>query len=219
MDEQSRAAWNALIRKSRQRERVAPEERDALIWEGKFHGLSEVDAEEEARCFVRYYLGGADLSDLPRRTMEEALDWFRMREAWGPEFQADKLYNLIEASEHDPDAWEVLNYIIIHCHALRRRLPARLADWDMDVRLGLRSEPPQPRSNRGQPHYTKDRRNKWIAGAFSDLAFLGLGKMDSYRVIAEELDMSARAVMNAIQSDRTRAGRVQRPWECWSARR
>ncbi len=77
--------------------------------------------------------------------------------------------------------------------------------------MGLRSKPPQPRSNRGQPHYAKDRRNKWIAGAFSELASLGLGKMDSYRVIAEELGMSVRTVMNAIQSHRTQAGRHLRP--------
>lgn len=32
MDEQRRAAWNALIRKSRRREPVTPEERHALIW-------------------------------------------------------------------------------------------------------------------------------------------------------------------------------------------
>ena len=217
MDEQRRAAWNALIRKARRREPVSPEERHALIWEGKFGGLGEADAEAEARCFVRYYLGGADLSDLPGPSVEEALDWFAMREAWGPEFQADKLTNMIEASEHDPYYWEVLNDIAIQCHALRRRFPARLADWDIEVRLGLRSKPPPPRGNRGQPSYAKDRRNRWIAGAFSGLESLGLGKMDSYRVIAEEIGMSVRTVVNAIQSERVRAGRVQLPWECWSS--
>ena len=83
--------------------------------------------------------------------------------------------------------------------------------------LGPRPKPPQPRGNRGSPSYAKDRRNRWIAGAFSGLESLGLGRMDSYRVIAEELGMSVRAVINAIQSERVRAGRVQLPWECWSS--
>ena len=83
--------------------------------------------------------------------------------------------------------------------------------------LGPRSKPPPPRGNRGPPNYAKDRRNRWIAGAFSGLESLGLGKMDSYRVIAEKIGMSVRTVINAIQSERVRAGRVQLPWECWSS--
>ena len=39
MDEQRRAAWNALIRKARRREPVSLEERHALICEGKFNGI------------------------------------------------------------------------------------------------------------------------------------------------------------------------------------
>ena len=148
------------------------EEINALAPQDLLKGLGKAVAEEEARYFLRYWFGGEDLSDLPRRGWEEAQNWFFMREAWGPELQAEKLRHMIEASEHDPDYWEVLNYIAIHCHALRRRWPAMLADWDIEVRVGLRSRPPQPRGNRGQPRYAKDRRNEWIAGAFSGLQSL-----------------------------------------------
>ena len=62
MDERRRVAWKALIRKARRREPVTLAERLALIGKDAPKGLGTVEAEEEARCFVRYYLGKADLS-------------------------------------------------------------------------------------------------------------------------------------------------------------
>ena len=81
----------------------------------------------------------AHLSDIEPRRLEEARNWFGMRKEWGPELQAEKLRNMIDASERDLDYWEALHYIAIGCQDQRRRFPAMLADWDIEVRLGLRS--------------------------------------------------------------------------------
>ncbi len=215
MNEQRRAAWEVAIRKSRRGEPLPPKEHRALLRHDLFKGLARVAAEEEARYVVRYLLSGEDLSDIPPRGPLEAENWFAMREQWGAKRQAEKLRNMIAASERDPDYWTALNHIAIRLQAERRRWPAILADWDIEVRQGRRSKPAQPRGNRGQPSYTKDRRDLWIAYAFGVLVYLGLGKMASYQILADELDKSERTVMDAVQAARAREGRLPAPWECW----
>ena len=194
---------------------VSPEEHDALLCEGLFNGLDNVGAQEEARYVVRYLLSGKDLSDIRPRGPREARDWFAMRDEWGAGRQAEKLRNMIAASQHDIDYWIALNDIAIRIQEERQWWPAALADWDIAVRRGIRSRPARERSNRGQPSYAKDARNRWIAHAFSVLVHLGLGKMEAYFVIADELDRSERTVMSAIQSARTQHQPVPAPWECW----
>ena len=180
MNERRRAAWNLAIRKSCRGEPVPPEEHRALLHKDLFQGLAKGAVEEEARYVVRYLLSGVDLTDIPPRGPREAENWFAMREEWGARRQAEKLRNMIAASKHDPDYWTALNHVAIRIQAERRRWPAILADWDIEVRRGRRSKPPQPRGNKGQPAYAKDSRNLWIAYAFGVLVYLGLGKMESY---------------------------------------
>ena len=118
--------------------------------------------------------------------------------------QTEKLRNMIDASQHDLDYWTALNDIAIRIQEERRWWPAILADWDIAVRRGTWSRPARAPGNQGQPHYAKDARNLWIAYAFRVLVHLGLGKMEGYYVIADELDKSENAVIDAIQSARAR---------------
>lgn len=215
MDEQSRAAWQAVIRKKLRGEDVPSEEINALAPQDLLKGLGKAAAEEEARYFVRYWFGGEDLSDTPPQGISEGHNWFAILEQWGPERQEEKLRNMIDASEQNPDYWDALTYIEVQLLCARIPWPDILADWELEVRMGLRSKPPA-RGNRGQPPYAKDRRNGWIAGAFFCLGYLGMGKMESYRLIADELGMSRRTVMNAIRSNRKRSDSLLQPWECWS---
>ena len=214
MDEQRRAAWKAAIRKSRRGEPMSPQEHHALLCEGLFRGLDKADAEEEARYVVRYLLSGEDLSDIPPRGPREARNWFEMREDWGAPRQTEKLRNMIVASQHDLDYWTALNHIAIRIQEERRWWPAMLADWDIAVRRGTWCRPARVPGNQGQPQYAKDARNLWIAYAFRVLVHLGLGKMAGYYVIADELDKSENAVIDAIESARAR-DRLPAPWECW----
>ena len=215
MNEERRSRWTRAIRKSRRGEPVSPKEHHALLREGLFKALGRADAEEEARYVVRYLLSGEDLSDTPPRGPQEAHNWFAMRAEWGADRQAEKLRNMIAASHHDLDYWTALNHIAIRIQEERRWWPAMLADWDIAVRRGTCSRPPQARSNRGQPRYAKDARNLWIAHAFRVLVHLGLGKMTGYHIIADELGKSERVVMRAIQLARGPDQRAPAPWECW----
>ena len=160
-------------------------------------------------------LAGADVSDVPPRGWEEGRDWLAMREEWGSELQAGKLRNMIEASDYDVDYWDALVYITMVFLAQRRPLPARLANWNIEILLGLRSRPRGRRGNRGQPPYVHDRRNDGIATGFSGLQTLGLEKMASYRIVADEIGASLRTVRNVVSSERKPAP-VALPWECWS---
>ena len=193
---------------------MSPREHNALLCEGLFRGLGRADAEEEARYVVRYLLSGEDLSDIPPRGLREARNWFAMREEWGAACQTEKLRNMIDASQHDLDYWTALNHIAIRIQEERRWWPAMLADWDIAVRRGTWPRPARVPGNQGQPHYAKDARNLWIAYAFRVLVHLGLGKMAGYYVIADELDKSENAVIDAIESARAR-DRLPAPWECW----
>lgn len=214
MNEERRARWMRAIRKSRRGERVSPEEHDTLLCDGLFRGLDKVAAEEEARYLVRYLLSGAQLSDIAPRGPREARNWFEMREEWGAARQTEKLRNMIAASQHDLDYWTALHHIAIRIQEERRWWPAVLADWDIAVRRGTWSRPARVPGNRGEPHYAKDARNLWIAYAFRVLVHLGLGKMDGYYVIADELNKSESAVVKAIRSARA-WDRLPAPWECW----
>ena len=215
MNEERRAQWTRVIRKARRGEPVSPQEHDALLREGLFHGLDEVAAEEEAHYLVRYLLAGEDLSDIPPRGPLEAENWFAMRDEWGAERQMEKLRAMIAASRHDPVYSTALNHVAIRIQEERRWWPAILADWDIAVRRGTWSMPAQTRGNQGQPHYAKDARNLWIAYTFTLLIHLGLGKTAAYYVIADELDKNERTVMRAVRSARARIRRLPAPWECW----
>ena len=203
-----------VIRKSRRGEAVSPQEHHALLRAGLFKGLGPVAAEEEARYVVRYLLSGEDLSNISPRGPQEARNWFEMREEWGEARQTEKLRNMIAASQYDLDYWTALNHIAIRIQEERLWWPAMLADWDIAVRRGTQTRPARVPGNQGQPHYAKDARNLWIAYAFGVLVHLGLGKMEGYYVIADELDKSESAVVKAIRSAKA-WDRVPAPWECW----
>ena len=215
MNEERRAQWMRVIRKARRGEPVPPQEHDALLREGLFHGLDEVAAEEEARYVVRYLLAGEDLSDIPPRGPLEAENWFAMRDEWGTERQLEKLRAMIAGSRYDPVYSTALNHVAIRIQEERRWWPAILADWDIAVRRETWSRPAQPRGKDGRPPYAKDARNLWIAYAFTLLVHLGLGKMASYSVIADELNRDESTVIKAIRSAKARTRRLPAPWECW----
>ncbi len=215
MNEERRARWMRVIRKSRRGEPVPPREHNALLRKGLFKGLDRADAEEEARYVVRYLLSGEDLSDIPPRGPREARNWFEMREEWGAARQSEKLWNMIDASQHDLDYWTALNEIAIRIQEERHRWPAMLADWDIAVRRGTWSRPAQPRGKDGRPHYANDARNLWIAYTFTLLVQLGLGKTTAHYVIADELDKNERTVMRAIRAAKARIRRLPAPSECW----
>ena len=200
MDEQYIAALRALIRKKLHEEDAPSQEFDALLHEGMLRGLEKDVAQETATYVVRYWLAGEDLSDILPRGVQEANDWFAAGEVFGREYRPELLRNLIDASGHDFEAWEGLQYMGVRLHAERRRWPAALADWDIEVRLGLRRKPPQRRGNRGQPPYAKVRLNRHIHSAVFLLEWLGMGKMNSYHVVGDELGLSPRTVMNAVKS-------------------
>lgn len=215
MNEERRAQWMRVIRKARRGEPVPPQEHLALIREGLFRGLDEAAAEEEARYVVRYVLSVADLSDIPPRGPVEADNWFAMRDKWGEARQMEKLRAMIAASRYDPDYFIALDHVAIRIQEERRWWPAVLADWDIAVRRGTWSKPAQLRGDKGRPHYASDERNLWIAYAFSVLLHLGLGKMASYHVIADELDTHEHTVMRAIRSASAWDPQLPAPWECW----
>lgn len=194
---------------------MSQEEIDAVWPPGSLSGLGKAEAEEEARCALRCYLADADLSDVPPRGWEEGKDWFAMGEEWGPELQAVRLDHIIDASDYDGDSWDTAKYLTMVFLAERRPLPGRLANWNIEILLGVRSRPRGRRGNRGQPPYVHDRRNDGIASAFAALQRLGMGKMDSYRIVADEIGASLRTVRNVICSERKPAP-VALPWECWS---
>ena len=205
-----------MIRKKLRREEVPLEEISALYPRDLLKEFGKAAAEEEARYFLRYWFGGENLSDIPPRGRQEGQDWCARGEQWGPKRQELKLRDMIAASKHDPDYWDALNDIALHLQATNRPWPVRLRLWDIEVRQGLLSKPPRPRGNCGQPRYAKDNRNFLISFALLCLRYLGMGKMESYRVIADELGISMRTVMNAIRSHRMRSDSLLRPWECWS---
>ena len=215
MDERRRAICSALIRNRARGEKVSQEEMDAVWPPGSLKGLAKAEAEEEARCALRCYLAGADLSDVPPRGWEEGRDWFAMKEEWGPELQAVKLRNMIEASSYDVDYWDALKYITMVFLGGGRLPPFWLRNWNIEILLGLRSRPRRRRGNNGQPPYVHDRWNDGIAIGFSRLQTLGLGKMATYRIVADEMGASVRKVRNVISKKRKLAP-VALPWECWS---
>ena len=126
---------------------------------------------------------------------------------------------MIAASRYDPVCSTALNHVAIRIQAERRWWPALLADWDIAVRRGTWSMPAQPRGKDGRPHYATDARNLWIAYAFTLLVDLGLGKMASYSVIADELNKDESTVIKAIRSAKARTRRLPAPWECWPPER
>ena len=200
MDEQHIAALRALIRKKLHEEDAPSQEFDALLHEGMLRGLEKDVAQETATYVARYWLAGEDLSDILPRGVQEANDWFAAGEIFGREYRPELLRNLIDASEHDFEAWEGLKYMGIRLHAERRRWPAALADWEIKARLRPRRKPPQRRGNRGQPPYAKARRNRHIYTAVRLLCWLGMGRMDSYHVVGNDVGLSSNRVRDVVKS-------------------
>ena len=232
MDEERRAAWDAAFAKLRKGLPVWElpiEEHRALLREGLFEGLNEVEAIEEA-CFVlRYWLHGLHLSPIPPRGPTEAHYWYGIKALWGEKRQAEKLRAMIEASGHDPDYWEALNLIAVRLHANGVLFPDDLADWLIELHKwaidprnsGLK----KPAQHKGKPYYANDNRDSAIAHAFSLLGHLGLeSKEVRYSVIADTLCQDNRlarsrnpqeVVRKAIESAAGFDNRLPAPWECW----
>ena len=216
MDRQREAAWKSALAKMERGEEVPSEEHYALLREGLFEGMDKVTAQEEATYVVLYLLHETDLSPIPWRGSIEADNWFEMRETWGEERQAEKLRNMIEASERDPDYWEALNCIAARLHKERRLFPHDLADWASRLHKGEVLRPPKLQSNKGQPHYANNSRDLWLAHVFSVLQFLGLtSKMECREAIAVACGQSDRTVAKAIKAATESDGKLPAPWECW----
>ena len=111
MDRTRRAMWERALAKKDRGEEVA--EHCKLLEPGIFEGLSKQEKLEEARCVVRYWLHGQDTEPIPWRWEREAENYLEMRKTWGPERQAEKLRNMIEASKDDPDYWDALNWLVV----------------------------------------------------------------------------------------------------------
>ena len=218
MDRQREAAWKSALAKLDRGEEVSTEEHYELLQKGLFDGLNKVDALEEARYVVRYWLHGADLEPIPWRGPIEADNWFELRETWGEERQAEKLRNMIAASADNPDYWQALNLIAARLHAERRRFLDDLAKWASRLHKREIDQPPKPQSDRGRPHYAYDARNWWFASAAECLWYLGLtrkGEIYCAIVKACECDVSERLVADAIKAAERSDGRLPPPWECW----
>ena len=232
MDEERRAAWEAAFAKLReglQIWEIPSEEHYALLPQGLFEGMNEVEAIEEALFVVRYWLHGQDLSPIPPRGLAEADNWFAMQSTWLEKRQAEKLRAMIEASGQDPDYWEALNLIAVRLHKNGMPFPDDLADWVIELHKwaidpcnsGL-EKPPQ---HRGKPYYANANRDSSIADVFSLLDFLGLeSKEVRYSVIAESLLQDKvlagsknpqEVVRKAIESADEFDGKLPSPWECW----
>ena len=124
---------------------------------------------------------------------------------------------MIAASKHDLDYFDALDEIALLYQATGHRWPVRLRLWDFEVRAGLRSKPRRPSGNQGQPPYANDNRNNSIKLVFPCLVeHLEMGKMESYRVIADELGISTTTVRTAIKTAKLWSDRLLRPWKCWS---
>ena len=116
MDSEREEAWASAVAKLRRGEEVPRQEHYALLRKGMFEELNKADAEQEARCVVRYLLSAEDLTPIPWRGTTEADNWFYLGEDWGEERQAEKLRNMIAASECDPDYWNAVNLIAARHH-------------------------------------------------------------------------------------------------------
>ena len=232
MDEERRAAWDAAFAKLDEGLQVwelPTEEHYALLPQGLFEGLNEVEAIEEAGFVARYWLHGLDLSSIPPRGLAEADDWFAMRSTWGEKRQAEKLRAMIEASGQDPDYWEALNLIAVRLHANEMPFPDDLTDWVIELHKwaidpcnsGL-EKPPQ---HRGKPYYANANRDGSIAHVFVLLGYLGLeSKAVRYSVIADTLRQDnvlagskdpQEVVRKAIESAAESDGKLPSAWECW----
>ena len=232
MDKARRTAWDAAFAKLREGLQVwdlPTEEHYALVPQGLFEGLNEVEAIEEACSVVRYWLHGRDLSPIPPRGLAEAEDWFAMGSTWGEKRQAEKLRAMIEASGHDPDYWEALNLIAVRLQANGVPFPDDLADWVIELHKwaidpcnsGL-EKPPQ---HKGKPYYANANRDGAIANVFDLLGYLGLeSKEVRYSVIADTLCQDQvlvgsrnpqEVVRKAIESAAEFDGKLPSPWECW----
>ena len=137
---------------------------------------------------------------------------------WGAARQEEKLRNMIEASAHDIDYWEALNLIAARLHREGQRLPDALAKWAAESHEGSRAAPRRRQSNKGEPHYTHDNRNDAFGYAFAVLRYLGLGKMDCYRAIADVRGVTEETVRNALKAHARSGGKLPAPWECWPSK-
>ena len=137
---------------------------------------------------------------------------------------------MIEASKHDPDYWDALNWLVVLHRARGVPLPEDLEEWAIDLHKSqiraLRKnyphplvEPPRPRSNEGSPRYAMDNRNSTFASAFGLLGYLGL-KSESVRreAISEVYGVSIRTVKDSIEAGMQQESRLPKPWECWPMR-
>lgn len=216
MDSQRRSAWESAIARNNRGEEVPAEEHYALVREDLFRGMNKAAVHEEAIYVVRYWLAGRHPSRIPWRGPREADNWLAMRETWGEERQSEKLRNMIDASDRDPDYWEALNLIAARLHEERQRFPDELADWASQLHRVEIHQPKKRRSNEGQPPYANDVRNFNYADVFGLLGYLGLtAKTERYAAIAAVYEVSERTVADAIKAAGRSDGRLPAPWECW----
>ena len=185
-----------------------------LAFGGMLGEMDLVTAQEAARYVVRCFrwpwrslaLDGGVVDPVPPIPWigpAIAKNWFEL-----DEHDAQKvLQQMFFEASTDWDAWKALNLIAARHHDEGRTFPRELADWCSRLHQGEIREPPKPPSNEGQPSYALDRRNRWFHRVFFILhGFLGLGKMECYKAIADECGVGWPTVYKGIKAARSLRG-------------
>ena len=215
-----RAAWDKLLAKVRDDNTNNAEFQAlhcALLLPGllkKRRGATEADS-------VLYYLAQRfDLSPITQRGPAVGESWFAVGRTFGEHRANEVLRNYLEASLHDPDAWDALHVIETRLHRERQPFPNVLADW----RCAVNADRQAPPRHRGGPPYANQNRDLWISYAASVLRFLGMTRDDAFDAIALAINkdesrtrgrkdhVSRETIKTAV---RNFSNQVPRPCECW----
>ena len=214
MDETRRAAWKTAIAKQGRDEEVLPEDHYALLREGMFAGEATPDVLEEAKLFLRYWIGTPDVEPLPWFGKIIANHWFRERD-WDQQWnrsRADALLQRYIAAD-DFDHWTALNIIAARLHRAREPFPESLADWAAEVHEGKRGQPPKERGNEGNPPYSTEDRYAAFEAADHWLQHFGMKRRaDRNDVIAQHFGFEPDAVSRGLSRWRRRGDKRRAPW-------
>ena len=214
MDDRRRAAWKAAITKQRRGEEVPPEDHYALLHEGMFAGEAKPNILEEAKLFLRYWIGDPDVEPLPWFGKIIANRWFWQRD-WDRQWKRNRTDSLLQEyiAADDFDHWSALNIIAARLHRAREPFPERLADWAAEVHEDGRQQPSKERGHKGNPPYSMDDRYAAFEAADHWLQHFGMtGEADRIHVIADYFGFETGAVSKGLSRWRRRGDRRRAPW-------
>ena len=214
MDDRRRAAWKAALAKRRQGEQVPPEDHYALLREGMFAGEAKPDILEEAKLFLRYWIGEPDVEPLPWFGEIIANHWFWQRH-WDRGWNRNRTDAMLQEyiSADDFDHWTALNIIAARLHRDREPFPDALSDWAAEVHEGKRRQPPREPGDRGNPPYSMEDRYAAFEAADHWLLHFGMKRgADRIGVIADNFGFEPDAVSKGLSRWRRRGDRRRAPW-------